>query len=82
MTETEACIALNMVPHVGPMRLRKMLEVFETPERILLARGSELRSVDGIGAELANVIASWEQHLDLGAELKRIRLNVWTEIIG
>ena len=35
MTETEACIALNMVPNVGPVRLRKLLDVFETPEAIL-----------------------------------------------
>src|SRR5260221_6464846 len=72
MTETEACIALNMVPNLGPVRLRNLLEVFETPERVLLARGGELRAVDGIGAELANAIASWEQHVDLAAELKRI----------
>ena len=26
MTETEACIALNMVPNLGPVRLRKLLE--------------------------------------------------------
>ncbi len=72
MTGKEACIALNMVPNLGPMRLRKLLEVFETPERVLLARGSELKAVDGIGTELANAIASWEQHVDLPAELKRI----------
>lgn len=72
MTDQEACIALNMVPNLGPMRLRKLLEVFETPARILLARGSELKAVDGIGAELANAIASWEQQVDLPGELKRI----------
>ncbi len=37
MNSTEACIALNMVPQMGPVRLRKLLEVFETPERILAA---------------------------------------------
>ena len=72
MTATEACVALNMVPHVGPMRMRKMLEVFATPERILLARASELRAVEGIGAELAEAIAGWETQIDLAAELKRI----------
>jgi DNA processing protein len=72
MTEIEACIALNMVPNLGPMRLRKLLEVFETPQRVLLARGSELKSVEGIGNELANAIAGWEQIVDLAAELKRI----------
>lgn len=72
MTETEACIALNMVPNLGPMRLRRLLEVFETPQRVLLARAAELRTVDGIGDELAKAIAGWEQTVDLAAELKRI----------
>jgi DNA processing protein len=69
MTETEASIALNMVPNLGPMRLRKLLEVFEDPQRILLARAAELRRVDGIGEELASAIAQWEQHVDLTGEL-------------
>ncbi len=72
MTDTEACIALNMVPNLGPMRLRKLLEAFETPQRILLARASELRAVDGIGGELASGIAGWEAKVDLAGELKRI----------
>src|SRR6478609_7869557 len=71
MSPTEACIALNMVPNLGPVRLRKLLEVFETPQRILLARAGELRQVDGIGQELASAIASWEDNVDLPAELKR-----------
>ena len=73
MSPTEACIALNMVPNLGPVRLRKLLQVFETPERILLAKTSELRMVDGVGPELAKAIASWEEHVDLTAELERIR---------
>ena len=73
MNSTEACIALNMLPTMGPVRLRKLLQVFETPERILSARGSALRAVDGIGAEVAEQITSWESIVDLLAELERIR---------
>ncbi len=72
MTETEACIALNMVPNMGPVRLRKLLEVFQTPERVLLAKASELRSVDGIGPELAQSVTNWESLVDLQGELRRI----------
>jgi DNA processing protein len=72
MTETEACIAINMIPKMGPVRLRKLLEVFETPQRILSAKAQELRSVDGIGRDTADSIATWEQHVDLPAELQRI----------
>ena len=73
MNSTEACIALNMLPTMGPVRLRKLLQVFETPERILSARGSALRAVDGIGAEVAAQLTSWESIVDLSAELERIR---------
>ncbi|MEI8342214.1 MAG: DNA-processing protein DprA [Verrucomicrobiota bacterium] len=72
MTETEACIAINMIPKMGPVRLRKLLEVFENPQRILSAKAGELRSIDGIGNEVASTIASWEEQVDLQAELDRI----------
>ncbi len=73
MNSTEACIALNMLPTMGPVRLRKLLQVFETPEKILSARGSALRAVEGIGTEVADQITGWEKVVDLPAELKRIR---------
>src|SRR4051812_39959686 len=72
MNSTEACIALNMLPHIGPVRLRKLLQVFQTPERILSARGAALRAVDGVGAEVAEQIVGWENIVDLPAELQRI----------
>jgi DNA processing protein len=73
MNSTEACIALNMLPTVGPVRLRKLLEVFEEPQQALGAKRSELRKVEGIGSEVADQIASWESIVDLAAELARIR---------
>src|SRR5712691_10495864 len=73
MNSTEACIALNMVAKMGPVRLRKLLEVFETPERVLSAKRSELRAVDGIGNDVAEQIATWESTVDLSAELESIR---------
>ncbi|MGI8436718.1 MAG: DNA-processing protein DprA [Chthoniobacterales bacterium] len=73
MNSTEACIALNMIPKMGPVRLRKLLQVFETPEKILSAKGAALRAVDGIGPDVANQITGWESAVDLSAELERIR---------
>jgi DNA processing protein len=73
MNSTEACIALNMLPMMGPVRLRKLLEVFETPARILAAKRGELRAIDGIGDEVAEQIMNWEKTVDLSAELERIR---------
>ena len=72
MTDTEACIALNMVPHLGPLRLRKLLERLESPQRILGASASELQKVDGIGPEIAATLARWQDAIDLSAELALI----------
>ena len=72
MNSTEACIALNMLPTVGPVRLRKLLEVFNEPQQILAAKRSELRKVEGIGNEVADQISNWESTVDLAAELKRV----------
>ena len=73
MNPTEACIVLNMLPTVGPVRLRKLLEVFKEPQQILAAKRGELRKVEGIGNEVAEQISSWESTVDLAAELGRVR---------
>jgi DNA processing protein len=70
---TEACIVLNMLPMVGPVRLRKLLEVFKEPQQVLRMKRSELRQVEGIGNEVAGQISDWESTVDLAAELKRVR---------
>ena len=73
MNATEACIALNMLPTVGPVRLRKLLEVFREPQQILAAKHGDLRKVERIGNEVADQISNWESTIDLPAELQRIR---------
>ena len=73
MNATDACIALNMLPTVGPVRLRKLLEVFKEPQQILAAKRTDLRKVEGIGNEVADQISKWESTIDLAAELKRVR---------
>ena len=73
MNSTEACIALNMLPTMGPVRLRKLLEVIGSPEQVLTARRDQLRQIDGIGNEVADQITSWESVVDLPAELERVR---------
>ena len=70
MNSLEARVALNLVPGVGPVRLRKLLRIFETPERILLARPSELRAVEGIGPDTAEAITRWRDLVDVERELQ------------
>ena len=59
MTETEAFVALNMLPHIGPVRVRRLLEVFGSPQSILGAKQQELRRVQGIGNDVAESLAKW-----------------------
>jgi DNA processing protein len=73
MNATEACIALNMLPTMGPVRLRALLKVFRAPDRVLTAKRDELRRVEGIGNEVADQITSWQNIVDLSTELQRIR---------
>lgn len=72
LSERDAYLALNLIPNIGPVRVRRMLEVFETPGQILAAGTRELQTVQGIGAELAARIQSWQRTIDLDRELRRI----------
>src|SRR5579862_3059040 len=61
MDAREAFVALNMIEHVGPVRVRQLLERFGDPAAILAARQDELLRVEGIGADTAAAIANWEK---------------------
>lgn len=61
-----------MVPGMGPVRLKNLLEVFETPSRVLTAGKAALQAVHGVGPDTAKSLAEWETSVDLAAELKRI----------
>ncbi len=72
MDAREALIALNMIEHVGPIRLRQLLEAFGDAPSILAASRSGLERVPGLGPQAAESIASWRQSVPLEAELRRI----------
>ncbi len=69
MTNREATIALNMLPKIGSVRVRKLLELLGSAESILKAPVNTLTKVSGIGNETANLINNWEDHIDLTQEL-------------
>ena len=73
MNSKEAYLALHLLDHVGPVRLRRLLEVFGRPEAILAASMSQLRQVHGLGEETARSICDWENRVDLVGELQRIQ---------
>lgn len=72
MDSREAFIALNMLEHVGPVRVRQLLEHFGEAPAILGASRSQLLQVRGTGEEVANSILNWEKTVDLAGELQRI----------
>src|SRR6266446_2330768 len=72
MDSREALVALNLVEHVGPVRLRQVLEHFGDAPAILRASTQQLLRARNIGEETADAIANWEKNSELAAELKRI----------
>jgi len=72
MEEREALVVLNMVDHVGPVRVRQLLKHFGDAPAILRASRQRLCGVPGIGEETAEAIAGWETTIDLAGELRRI----------
>src|SRR5712692_9253229 len=72
MDSREALVALNMIEHVGPVRVRQLLEHFGEAPAILAASRQQLLRVRGIGEATTDAIASWEKTIELSGELKRI----------
>lgn len=72
MTSKEAFIALNLIEHVGPVRVRQLLAFFGDAPTVLRANQQQLLQVRGIGEDTAAAISGWESSVDLGGELKRI----------
>lgn len=63
-------IGLTLVPGVGPMISRALLERFGTAGKVLRASISELKGVLGVGAKLADRIAGAGREFDPTAELE------------
>ncbi len=72
MTSKDAFLALNLLPGIGPIRVRHLLERFRNPEAVLAASSGDLQRVPGIGGEMAQSICNWENLIDLSEEKRRI----------
>ncbi len=71
MTAQEALVALNMLPKIGPVRVRRLLEAFgDNPAAILGAAKDRLMRVDSIGEETAKILHAWQDHADPATELR------------
>jgi len=70
MTPLEALVALNTLPKIGPVRVRRLLESFGNPAAILGAPKDRLMRVDGIGEETAGILHAWQDHANPAAEIQ------------
>ena len=73
MTDAEALVALNMLPKIGPVRVRRLVEYFGSPGAVFQVSGDALKKVEGIGSDTARMLRKWEEVVDLPAELSRAR---------
>ena len=73
MTSLESLLALNLLPGLGPIRVRRLIEHFGDAKSILRSSPAKLAGVTGIGPESASMIASWEDRVDLPREIANIR---------
>ncbi len=81
MTELEALVGLNMTLDIGSARLERLLDYFQKPENILKAHPDKLKSVAGIGSEIACKITSIKKE-DLNKEFaltKKYGLKILTQ---
>lgn len=74
MTRREALIALNLLPEVGPCRLRSLMQYFSEPQEILGASVERLRRVPRLGEKCISVLHSWEENCDLPGEERYAQL--------
>lgn len=62
-------LALNALPKIGPIRIRRLLDHFGSPGAILRQSENALQQVNGVGPEVAAILANWHKHADPEAEL-------------
>ena len=72
MTRTESYLIFNALRLVGPVRVRKLREVFGGVEGLLGLPTAKMAGVEGVGQAVAESIRGWEKSFDLAAELKRM----------
>ena len=70
-----AWLLLAMVPGIGPLLQKELLDRFGSAEQALAAAPSELRQVPGLGPKLCRAISTANETVDVEAELQRCRDN-------
>ena len=66
---------LSQIPGLGPIKKKKLLEKYKTPEKIYMLKKEELLKNKGIGEELANNILDRKYRENLDKHLEYMRKN-------
>ena len=69
--ELRPWLLLSMVPGVGPLLRRDLLERFGTAEQVFAAAPAELREVPRLGPKLCRAITTAADTIDVEAEIRR-----------
>jgi DNA processing protein len=73
LSNSDALLVLNGLPHVGPVLLRRLLDAFgDDPGKVLSGGIEQLTQVRGVGTETATTLMDWEKYFDLEREKERI----------
>ncbi len=70
LSPRDALVALNLIPGLGSVRIRSLLEFFGSAELVLEAPENLLRQVPRVGSALAAAIADWRNCTNVEAELR------------
>ncbi|MGC6424673.1 MAG: DNA-processing protein DprA [Lentimonas sp.] len=74
ISQRQAMLVLNGLPHVGPVMLQRLMDAFGNDAVAVLSGQSErLLSVKGVGKKAVEVLANWQKHFDLEKEEASMR---------
>ncbi len=68
LSPQDALLALNLIPGLGAMRIRALLDHFGSAELVLHAAPSLLEQVPRIGRKISNAISQWQSCADIARE--------------
>ncbi|ADL07845.1 DNA-processing protein DprA [Thermosediminibacter oceani] len=71
MAELELLVALNMIPNLGAVRIRELLNYFQTYSDFMNATRTRLLEVPGISEKICDVILEYKKRVNPYEEIKR-----------
>ncbi len=75
MNDFKAIVLLNMIPSLGSISVKRLLEYFGRPINIFQADRTKLSKVEGITSRKIDAIKKAQENIDLESELKLAKEN-------